>query len=397
MKHYAIFILLLIISNSAATMKTTFFGPAASLEKPRYARYNLTSFEASFGYNQTTKSYNRYENKTDLLAYRGVEPLLPQFVNNTINIKTSKPDGYALFDAAYTSMNGTISWIQNIHESLFFELSTKVAYDTLNNITITPATASGKIITTPTNQLKEYLILLDHKIGTKQKRNYIGPSYCLVGYTKSNTDCHFFDFIDISVQTGCIIPIINLNKTPETFSIFPRQDIINIGIPLQVTIALGLYDWLNIGASGSLISYIKNDQIVSLNTALQPNKLIIPESGMCSVQHEPCIALSAYIEGEYFLPNWTWFVGVSYTKQHATRYQAADAQKFPTTIINKYPANYGWEVASFTVASEFDLHKEATMAMPRFKFMYTRPFYGKTCFASSLLAGQFGIELVYDF
>lgn len=401
MKYFYILSLFLSTVQTVLPMKATFFGPSSYIEKPRFARNNLTTIEMSADYNRASKGYHKKGQKVPLLAYRGVEPLLPQFTDKSVPINTATPLCYGLFDANYKGLSYNFSWVQNIHESFFFELSSSISQDKIQDITLVPTSVNGKPLTTQeidaNTKLKTYLPLLQEQIGTEQERNYVGPSYFLMGYTKSMTTFDYLDFVDITVQTGCIVPLVVLDTCQPNLSVFPRQDIVNLGIPLQLTIALGVYDWLNIGASGSVTNYIKNDRVVPLNRSSAPNKLLIPESGMCSIYHEPKIALSAYIEGEYFLPNWTWFIGVSYTKQNPTQYEPSDSQKFPTRFAINQPVQHEWEIASFTLASEFDLSNNQTCVMPRCKLMYTKPFYGRTCFASSLLSGQLGLEISYDF
>jgi len=401
MKHFYILSLLLSISHITLPMQASFYEPSACLEKPRFARMNLTSVDITLENSSSKCSYNRKGQKAPLLAYRGVEPLLPQFLDPSVPLDTAIPLCYGLFDARYSEIYYGASVSQNIHESMFFELSSCICFDKLQNITMIPTTATGKPLTTQeidsNSKLKAYLPLLQQTIGSTQKCSIIGPTYFLLGYTKSLTTFDYLDFVDITLQTGCIVPIILLDRPGSKLVVFPRQNMVNLGIPLQLTIALGVYDWLNIGASGSVINYIKNDQVIPLNTAAASNKLLIPQSGLCTVHHEPQFALSAYIEGEYFLPNWTWFVGVSYTKQNPTHYQAYDRQKFPTSVINKYPSQNRWELAYVTIASEFDFIVHPKHVMPRLKLVYTKPFYGRTCFASSTLAGQLGLEISYDF
>lgn len=401
MKYFYKVIFFLSIASTALPMKTTFFGPDLHAEKPRFNRLHLTSIEAGIAYNHASEGYNRNGEHVPLLAYRGVEPLLPQFVDDTVAITTATPLAYGLFDATYKGVGYHVSLIQNINDSFFFGLSSSLCQDKLENITITPTSIKGRHLSDQdlesNPKLTPYLHELRQQVGSRQERSYVGPSYLSIGYTKSMTDFERLDFIDITVQTGFIIPIFKLDEPEQATMIFPRQDIVNVGIPLQLSVAFGVYDWLNIGATGSLVGYIKSDQIVPLNTADAPNKLIIPQSGLCSVYHEPRISLSAYIEGEYFVPNWTWFVGVSYTKQHPTRYEAYDQKKFPTTTIQNYPTQHEWEQAYLTLASEFDLSSHESMVLPRCKFIYSKPVYGRTCFDSRLLAGQIGLEISYDF
>ena len=190
--------------------------------------------------------------------------------------------------------------------------------------------------------------------------------------------------------------IITIYKKSK-FNIFPRQDILNLGIPLQVNIMCGLYDWLNIGATASVIGYLQNDLIVPLNKYPYYNKALIPDSELATIKTNPLIALSAYVEGEYLIPHWTWFIGFSYTKQYKTTFCRCDRENFPHAKINKYTTQYPWEQLAFTFSSEIDFSSDEKKIMPRCKIVYVKRFYSKNCFDSALFAGQFGFEVLYDF
>jgi|GEM_PF-1347899 len=407
MKYWLIYILFLFTAPISIAMQNTFWGPSSRIDKPRFARKNLTTFELSGAYHNAKKSFNHSGQKVPLLAYKGPEPLLERFVDTSLSYRNADIISYAVFDAFYKGKQGNFTWMQNIHEHFCFEMTSSITNDTIKNIVILPTTPEGRYLTeqeiADQPDLVKYLEDLNQKLfpsdsSNQQNRTYIGPSCFLMGYTTSLTDFEIVDFVDISVQTGCVVPIIPIAHSWKKLSIFPHQDIVNLGIPLQLNVAVGLYDWLNIGASGLLLGYIKNDQVIPLNTTSTPNKLLVPSCGMCTVQSEPLIAMSAYIEGEYFIPRWNWFLGVSYTKQYKTTYSAYDRQKFPTKLINKYPINSPWQYAYLTVASEIDLAKDnSAQLMPRCKFTYVVPMYGSSCFATQTFAGQLGMEIVYDF
>lgn len=407
MKYWLISCLFLCTVTMSMAMQNTFWAPSPRVDKPRFVRNNLTTVELSGAYHDAKKSFNCTGHKAPLLAYQGPEPLLKRFVDTSLKYNNAEIISYAIFDAFYKGSQGTFTWMQNIHEHFCFELTTSITNDTIKNIVIFPTTKQGRYLTPQeiANQpdLVDYLQDLQQELfstdgAPQQNRTYIGPSCFLMGYTTSLTDFEIVDFVDITVQTGCVVPIIPIAHSWKKLSIFPHQDIVNLGVPLQLDVAVGLYDWLNIGASGLLLGYIKNDQIIPLNTTATPNKLLVPSCGMCTIQTEPLIAMSAYIEGEYFIPRWNWLLGISYTKQYKTNYTAYNQQKFPTKLINKYPINSPWEYAYLTVASEFDFAKDNdAQLMPRCKFTYVVPMYGKSCFATQTFAGQIGMEIIYDF
>lgn len=389
------------------SMQNTFWGPSIRIDKPRFIRDDLTTFELSGYYHKTDTSYNCNGRKVPLLDFAGPEPLLERFVDSSLPNTDSTLAGYGVIGGNYHGKGAMFTWQQNIHENLYLEMTSAITNDTISNVSIIPTTKDGRCLTaqeiSDSQALINYLEQLDSILFTSasnpsQNRTYIGRSCFLMGYTTSINDFQHLDFVDIAVQTGFMVPIIPIAHSWKTLSIFPHQDEVSLGIPLQLNIAVGLYDWLNIGASGMIMGYVKNDQIVAMNSTKTPNKILIPTQGLCSVATEPMIAMSAYVEGEYFLPRLNWFVGLSYTKQYKTTYQAYDQQTFPTKTINKFPRNNGWEYAYLTVTSELDLTKtQESQLMPRCKFIYVVPVYGVSSFATQTFAGQLGMEIVYDF
>lgn len=408
MRYWFIYsIFLLCFHHMMLPMQNTFWAPSVRIDKPRFARTNLTTLELSGLFHNAKQSYNTSGHKVPLLAYNGPEPLLLRFVDTTLPCNNTDIIGYALINGYFSGKSGIFSWQQNIHDHFCFEMTTSITNDTIKNIAIMPSTEQGRCLSNQeiiTNQsLVNYLEKLEQKLfdpsdNNEQNRTYIGPSCFLMGYTTNLDYFETIDFVDITLQTGIVVPIIPIAHSWKHLSIFPHQDIVNLGVPLQLDIAVGLYDWLNVGASGLVLGYIKNDQVIALNTANTQNSILIPTCGLCLVQSEPLIAMSAYIEGEYFIPRWNWFIGVSYTKQYKTNYCAYDKELFSTKTINQNPSNTPWEYAYITLASEFDLAKNSeSQLMPRCKFTYVAPMYGSACFATQSFAGQLGMEIIYDF
>jgi hypothetical protein len=398
---YRLIILLAASQSTFCAMRAIFFKPSYWQEKPRFDRRNMTTVEATYTYAKAEKSFNSARQKVPLLSYRGSEPLLPSFLNPKIAPDQNRPLAYAAFDGKYKSQSVFGTVIQNIHERFFFEATSSLSYDSLNNLKITPTLKNGTPILYPNQKLEAYLQQLNPKLFSSgqnsQNRTYIGPSYFMFGYTKSFNNFEYVDMIDISIQTGCVVPIIVTHHPDADISLFPREDILNLGIPLQVNIMCGLYDWLNIGATASVIGYLQNDLVVPLNQYPYHNKVLVPTCGLATIKTEPLVALTAFIEGEYLIPHWNWFVGFSYTKQHKTVFCSLDQERFPNHLINKYTVQYPWQQLAVTLSSEIDFSSEEKKIMPRCKIVYVKRFASKNCFNTSLFAGQLGFEVLYDF
>jgi hypothetical protein len=382
-------------------MRATFFKPSYWPEKPRFDRRNMTTVESTYNYGKAEQSFNSDSSKVPLFSYRGPEPLLPSFLDPKIAPDQNKPISYAALNGKYKSqaIYGTI--IQNIRNSFFFEATSSLSYDSLNNITLIPTDKNGWPILHPTPTIENYIEKLRPKLFSSSKncqnRTYVGPSYFMFGYTKSFNEFEYVDMIDISIQTGCIVPVIIIDYPQADFNLFPRQDIFNVGIPLQLNVMCGLYDWLNLGATASVIGYLQNDLVIPYNKYPYPNKLLIPTCELTTIKTRPLIAISAYIEGEYLVPHWTWFVGFSYTKQYKTIFCNQCQDTCSTNIINKYPIQYPWQQLALTFSSEIDFSSEERKIMPRVKIVYVKRISSKNCFDTGLFAGQLGFEVLYDF
>lgn len=398
---YRLFLLLALSQSAFCAMRATFFKPSYWQERPRFDRKNLTTVETTYTYGKAQQSFNSDRSKVPLFSYRGPEPLLPSFLDHAVPASKNKPIAYGALNGKYKSQSAYGTVIQNIQDSFFFEATSSISYDSISNITLTPTDSDGWPILHPSKEIEDYIEKLSPKMfgsaKNSQNRTYVGPSYFMFGYTKSFNEFEYVDMIDLSIQTGCIVPVIIVDWPQSDFYLFPRQDIYNLGIPLQLNLLCGLYDWLNFGATASVIGYLQNDLLIPSNRYPYPNKLLIPECGLSTIKTEPLIALSAYVEGEYLVPHWTWFVGFSYTKQYKTVFCSQDEEKFPSKLMNKYPIQYPWQQFTVTFSSEIDFSCEEKKIMPRCKIVYVKRIASKNCFDSALFAGQFGFEVLYDF
>jgi hypothetical protein len=394
--------LILILTMSQVVlcgMRATFFKPNYWLEKPRFDRRNMTTAEVTYTYARATQSFNGDSAKIPLLSYQGPEPLLPSFLNPKVPLSQNKPIAYAACNGKYTSQSAWGTIIQNIRDSFFFEATSSISYDCITDITITPTDHDGWPLLHLSKKIEDYITQLKTKLfssnNNNQKRTYVGPSYFMFGYTKSFDNFEYVDVIDLSIQTGCVVPVIILDYPQSDFYLFPRQDIFNLGIPLQLNLMCGLYDWLNFGLTASVIGYLQNDLLIPVNTNPYPNKLLIPNCQLTTIKTEPLFAITAFIEGEYLAPHWTWFVGFSYTKQNKTVF--CNQEEKISNILNKYPIQQPWQQLALTFSSEIDFSCEEQKIMPRVKFVYVKRISSKNCFDTSLFAGQFGFEVLYNF
>lgn len=409
MKKIYIIFMSCVITSHVMTMNTTYFKPCIISSKPQFTTYNLTSFDISAARSIASQSYNPCGQKTVLLSNINPEPLLKKFIDDSLAVTDDSVAGYALFNGKYSSNSILVKASQNIHQNFFIQAMYQVDFDALSNISIIPTNQDGQRLTQQEIQdqhLDTYLEKLTEKLykncptscsKNEQKSFYQQPLFFMLGYCNSFNNFNHLDFIDVTLKTGLVIPLEQREQcTP--FSILPHQDQQTMAIPFEINTAVGFFDWLNIGGYASILCFIPGIHRIPLNNTNTANYVIIPQFGPCKIHQQPKIVFNAYIGAEHLIPRITLYFETTFVKQYPTTYQACDTISFPSNIINQHPTQRSWSITYFTFSAEYDpTQSNASNIMPRCKFIYSRPITGRSCFASQVFAGQFGIEIKYDF
>ena len=387
-------------------MNTTFRHQPNSFAQPRFATKNLSSWEFNVAHQVAKNSFNKNGNVVGLLNFNGPTTLLKRFTNSTLPYNDSDNFGTALMSGEMSTLQYNFAVTQNFGSHFFGAAQTTYSIDSLKNLVIQPLQNKCQLLTqaeiNATAGLATYLqdlttLLTPDNSNTGIIQNSVGPSIFTFGYTTSLQYFDYLDFMDITAQAGFCVPVIYLDTTCPTISALPPNHNVNLGLPLMINMTVGLYDWLNIGASGLVIAYIKNDQIIPFNTTATNNNVLFDQSGLVQVQHHPFIYLNAYVEAEQILPRLTFLFGISYAKQFATCYKSCDPTTLPNSIINKYPTHKPWETFNLVFSGEVDVSIQESKIMPRIKCMYILPIRGISVFKTSELMGQLAIECALAF
>ena len=387
-------------------MESTFRHQPTSFPQPRFSRKNLGSFELRVAHDTAKNSFDAQGNVVGLLNFNGSTNLLKRFVNTTLPYNNTETFGKAIMSAELSTLQYNFTLTQNFGSHFFAYCSITTSQDTLKNLLIQPITNNCLLISqtdidaNPT--FKTYLqdlqnLLTNNNCDSGIIQNNIGPTVFTIGYTTSLTDFKHLDFIDITAQTGICLPLTPLDKNQPVLSALPFTHNVNLGIPVMVNCAFGLYDWLNLGATGLLTVFIKNDQIIPLNTTRTNNAVLICEQGLTEVAHHPFLYFNTYFEAEQLIPRLTCLFALTYAKQFATSYKTTDQTKFPNILVNQYPTHHAWELLNLVFSGELDLSQDNYRIMPRIKCMYVLPVWGASVFKTSELMGQFAIECTYSF
>ncbi|MCX5923558.1 MAG: hypothetical protein NTU89_03230 [Candidatus Dependentiae bacterium] len=397
-------------SSFMHSMDTTFGSPTTTTTTPRFATKNLTSFDSSFSYYRADSSYNSKGQKTALLSYNGPEDLLKRLVDPKLSPTDTSSVGKALVDATFSFENCSLTYTQNIGENFYFALESSLSNVDVRHLKIQPINSKcqclsqSEIKANPT--LQSYLKKLDNLIYSNGKNSFfysvIGPSFLTAGYTKHFQDFNYIDFIDFTFFTGIAVPIINvspINDSPASISIFsvPIYNYTCLGVPMEASVMVALYDWLNIGTNALVMPFINSANRVALNTTKTNNINFLPDYGYASIHHRPFIYFDGYIQAEQFIPCLSLMAAFSYAQQFKTIYDSLDKVQFPNDVINAFPAHRPWQAAYITLTAELDFATESHKNLPHFQIVYVAPVFGRSVFKTSAASAQMSIEVLWDF
>lgn len=386
-------------------METTFRHQPTSFPQPRFARNYLGSFELRIAQDTAKNSFDAQGNVVGLLNFNGPTDLLKRFVNTNLPYNNTETFGKAIMSANLSTLQYNFTFTQNFGSHFFAYASITASQDTLKNLLIQPITNNCNLMSqadiNANLALKTYLQdlqnLLTNNCDKGIVQNNLGPNIFTIGYTTSLQHFNRLDFIDITAQTGLCLPLTSLDKNQPILSALPFTHNVNLGIPVMLNCALGFYDWLNLGATGLITFFIKNDQIIPLNTTKTTNAVLISEYALTEVAHHPFVYFNAYLEAEQLIPRLTCLVAMSYAKQFSTHYSSTNQTMFSDNLINKYPTHHAWQRLNLTFSGELDLTINNSKIMPRIKCMYVLPVWGTSVFKTSELMGQLALECTYNF
>lgn len=383
-----LFFVSILIPGFASAMDTTFQTPSIAFAKPRFARNNLTTLEMYISHNQADSTFNSRGNIVPYLTFAGPETILNGFTTPQVSENSTQICYYTNIQGQYFSDKLNFGLTQNIGQNWFISGHTNIIWHKYRCLKQIPINSSHSCL----------YIERDWHCGFSYDTVHtktIGPTYATFGYTNSLQHFKHLDFLDVTVQTGLWIPeIFHSTYRTQIFQPLPNK-MYNIGIPIQINTTIGLYDWLNIGGCALLIPFINSTQNIPVTTSNNIcNTFFLDQKATCSIHSEPFLYVNAYLEAEQFIPHVTFMAGISYMKQGTTTITCLEEKfaKLPCRT-NLFP----WEICNLTISLELDLAKEKSHVMPRISFTYVRPLYGINALNTSAYAGQFGIEIRWDF
>ena len=379
---------ILILPHVAQGMSTTFFKPASTFPKIRFANDTFFTINSIYSRSSAQKSYNKHGEKSYLFDWNKPETLLNSFTNNTISATDTSSPGKAYIDGQAITHEIVLMCTKNIPKGFFFDLQMNQRYLTLKKVTLVPVNSrneaylSDEALAADNPALASYLTTCKETYpifkGTTNQKYILNNSYLFAGYTRSWDNFSEIDFVDATFKTGLFL---NFNNAKEELLLeLPLLN--NNGLCAECSVAVGILNWINIGGTVSTKIYTSTQQIIGLNTNSIDNDFLKQHKGQATVKQYPFFYGNIYIEADHIEAGLSVLVGYSYAHQQKTIVTSVDEQTFPRHINNSQSRFQEWSVGTLLFEIEYDFATEKNRKAPAIKASLYQPVHGKRTFKS---------------
>ncbi len=391
--------------------------------EPRFAKQNLSSFDAMIGYGSTHHSRPKSSscddcNDTCLLDICGFSNM-QQLAVGVPDKDLSNPLDLLITQLALTpardlfgqySIGGkfsitevTLSWMYNFTDNFFVHLILPVRRMSINCIhlrDLSPTSDPAPNINTPIWQAFQTsfpAILARYDLSIAPfKKTGIGDLSAFVGWTYNFQDTELLDFIDTTIRIGLIAPTGKKQNVDEAFSL-PLGYNGHVGGDFSADIAVGAFEWLTFGAHIEAIVFSHKTQTVRMKTGLFQSGMIYLAKGKAKVDLGNQLVASVYAKADHVIRGFSATLGYTYARQSSTKISPCDCETFCPTIVNSNDCLLGWKMHTLNFFFEYDFTKEDDRIGPRVGVYYNRQFSGTNVFKTNMAGGTIGVECMWEF
>ena len=378
--------------------------------EPRFAKNGLFSGDITIGGGKTCTARNNCGKKIPLLDLYGPQKL--QFLGENVPSLDENNNLDALLialmnnpkspDFATLSVGGhfhiveqNISLYQNFCHGFFVHAYLPFRELTLNTIKIHDCTSQ------PTAAWRNFLqnfdaILARYNLRIKSfSKQGMGDLSLLAGWTINHEETEYLDFVDVSLQTGILVPT-GKKKSRKNILDIPLGYNGHYALPLIIDASLGLYEWLTLGAHGDCLIFFNRNACNHIKTSNQTNGFIKLATAPTRVSSGTLSNFGLYVKADHFMSGASLLIGYNYSRKNR------DTLAPLTSGINWCYAQSdatlrGWRMHTLNLIAEYDFATETHPAAPRIGFIYNGVLAGKRVFTTSIFGGYLGLDFAWCF
>ena len=240
----------------------------------------------------------------------------------------------------------------------------------------------------PVKQLRVYTLTnplviataCDSMLSLSRKDTAVGDSAFLFGWSHTCQQTLDYDFLDVSIQTGILLPTAPVITRTCAVSCFPLGYNGHLGIPFVADGCIGIYDWLTLGAHADVLVFFKQKECFSSSTSNMLKKEWVKPGTI--------VSLGSYVKADHIIWGASCVLGLSYA--HKTH---------DKSCVTKHKELSSWYRTTLHFLAEYDFtHYCSSLEIgPRLAFIYNKSLTGKRVFQTSMTGAYVGLEWDFSF
>jgi hypothetical protein len=408
MRKKVVLSLILIISDIFSLPQPLFYEPTWFIRPPRFERPWLFTANFMFRGGIGREAYNCQHNKTNVLSLYGPENI--RELANGVPANQLGPNNF--LNTLYTlqpnnPLFGTINWngrfsttqiileaTQNFKNGFFIQTVVPIRHMKISKITMSDNSTeqgAGAINYISWLQLYNNLpdVLTEYNVYINKNANTdFGNIQLLVGWTENRQCFDYIDYWDYSLITGVFFKNSSQITPIKPFLLSTGFDS-HFSIPLSVNTAVGLYDWLTIGAHITGYFFKNNRQLFGVKSASTQNGWIQFAKEIVDVDKGNIYELGGYISADHILNGFTTTLGFSYAhEQPSTIHIVTNPSFYNASVANSSARLQSWSMVILHWYFEWDLATRQHRNMPQIALTVDVPIHGKRAFRTKMLGAS---------
>ena len=163
---------------------------------------------------------------------------------------------------------------------------------------------------------------------------------------------------------------------------------------MRFDLAIGLWEWLNIGFDMGALFIVNKDREIRMKTSELQNGFITLTKGEAEVDPGTYWDLVFYVKGDHCaFFGLSLLFGYSYTRKDSDCIAPKNKTVFDPKIVNKDQLFRSWDMHVLHFMAEYDFARKASDIGPRLGFFYNYVLSGRRVFDTSMKVGYIGFDI----
>lgn len=361
-------------------------------QKPYFLQDDFTKVSLIFSGGFASQAYTNNGTKVPFLQQFGSENLLKRFTDSSLPNNDTDSFGQGLLNGNFHVRELIVACYKNMTHGFFIEGATVIQDLFMNSISVEFAPT----IIPLTQQQINYLQTLQQQLPSTIDRSGMFTTAIYGGFSKTFTDFVHLDFIDLTIKTGFTSPQAMTNNNSSILQ-FPFNGNLNFGYPVIATASFGIFDWITIGCNGSVTPWQSTTQNIAMNNSLSGNNLLLPQSGIATIERGPLFTSAIYFEADHFHSGLSGTIAYCYTKNCSYTITPIDQIQFPKALVNQSPIFDSWSIGSFYLQFDIDFACESAPSAPIVTVFCNIPTAGQLCPKTTMFGASYNLQVSYAF